>query len=67
MVEEPTVEVIEMLEEEILLALPIVPMHETNECHEKVEVIAPAKNQDSNTAKGTKQNPFAVLKNLKVE
>lgn len=64
---EEVISLAEMLEEEILLALPIVPMHEPNECQAKVDVLAPTEIQDCNAAKGAKQNPFAVLKKFKVE
>lgn len=49
-------DVLDMLEEEILLSLPISPMHEAGECH--------AAGGD-NAGKG-KEHPFAALANLKV-
>lgn len=49
-------DVLDMLEEEILLSLPISPMHETGECHTA---------GGENAGKG-KEHPFAALANLKV-
>lgn len=53
---EPQLDVLHMLEEEILLSLPIAPMHETGDCQA---------GSGENAGKG-KENPFAVLANFKV-
>lgn len=53
---EPRLDVLDMLEEEILLSLPISPRHESGECQAK----------DGDGAGKGKENPFAALANLKV-
>lgn len=53
---ETQLDVLDLLEEEILLSLPISPMHETGECHTA---------GGENAGKG-KEHPFAALANLKV-
>lgn len=53
---EVRLDVLDMLEEEILLSLPISPMHEAGEC----------KAGSSESAGKGKENPFAALENLKV-
>ncbi|MDX1519462.1 MAG: YceD family protein [Gammaproteobacteria bacterium] len=50
------IDLINMVEEEILLALPISPRHDTAECH-AAEEIAELRNE--------KPGPFSVLKDLK--
>jgi uncharacterized protein len=47
--------VLDMLEEEILLSLPIAPKHELGDCQVT----------DGKNAHGEKKNPFAVLETLK--
>jgi uncharacterized protein len=49
-------DVLSMLEEEILLSLPISPRHESGACQAK----------DGDSAGKGKENPFAALANLKV-
>lgn len=53
---EKQLDVLDMLEEEILLSLPISPRHESGECRAK----------DGDGAGKEKENPFAALANLKV-
>ena len=56
--EEGKVSVARILEEEILLALPLAPLHEREKCTatEMIEDLKPEKD-----------NPFSVLKDLKIE
>ena len=60
------VSVAELVEDELLLTLPIVPKHETQECHavsidnDPVEDIAETDNKSEQ-----KKNPFAALADLK--
>ncbi|HZW26279.1 MAG TPA: YceD family protein [Gallionella sp.] len=53
---ETQLDVLDLLEEEILLSLPISPRHESGECQAK----------DGDSAGNGKKNPFAALANLKV-
>lgn len=53
---ETQLDVLDMLEEEILLSLPISPRHESGACQAK----------DGDSAGKGKENPFAALANLKV-
>lgn len=55
----------DIIEDELLLALPIVPMHESDECSVGTasEQAAGGMRKDNGTAE--KANPFAVLANLK--
>ena len=53
-----------LVEDELLLALPMVPTHELSECPAKVYV----KNnlgRDGKDVRGAKKNPFAILDGLK--
>lgn len=60
MLEEPTVRLADLLEDELLLNLPQVPMHEPGECE------PPASRKDSLEAQAAApKNPFAVLAELK--
>lgn len=53
---ETQLDVLGLLEEEILLSLPISPRHESGDCQAK----------DGDSAGKGKENPFAALANLKV-
>ncbi|HEX9802021.1 MAG TPA: YceD family protein [Gammaproteobacteria bacterium] len=55
----------DIIEDELLLALPIVPMHEPDDCPvgTAAEQAAGGMRKDNGTAE--KANPFAVLANLK--
>jgi len=53
------VDIVEVVEDELILALPLVAMHEDTACNENWQVSGSI----SDTA--TKENPFAVLQQLK--
>ena len=55
----------EIIEEELLLALPQVPMHQENECKAAYENFDGSEEQKGVELGETKPNPFAVLKDLK--
>jgi uncharacterized protein len=58
LLEAPTVKLVELLEDELLLSLPQVPMHEPWEC-------AAGQASEPPQASAAKDNPFAVLAELK--
>jgi uncharacterized protein len=58
--EDTPLALVTMVEDELILALPIVPMHPENLCP---TVLAPGTVADSDL--DTKEHPFAVLSNLK--
>ena len=62
LVVEDDISVQEILEDELLLALPIVPLHEPEDC--KVKMQKPVDKIEVST-KGEKSSPFDVLKTLK--
>ena len=63
MVEDQTLFLLDFIEDEILLALPIVITHEDCEpARELIEVLP----GDENTEEEQKENPFAALKDLKL-
>lgn len=53
-----------LVEDELLLALPMVPMHEFNRCPARAHVAGEAGFDPNNTEEGRK-NPFSVLSKLK--
>lgn len=55
------VSVVELVEDELLLALPIVPKHDTVECNAGEEIVE----QVVEVKPEPKKNPFAVLADLK--
>lgn len=55
----------EIIEDELLLALPQVPMHPEDECEAAYENYEGSVEQAAETAVEEKPNPFAVLKDLK--
>ncbi len=59
----------DMIEDEILLALPQVPMHDESMCKPAVKVNRPAEQDEAqdNTSKasGKRKNPFAMLADFK--
>lgn len=57
--EEGNINIFEIVEDEIILALPLVAMHETDTCNEHWQ--AAEQSQES----AAKENPFSVLKGLK--
>lgn len=58
LLEAPTIKLVELLEDELLLSLPQVPMHELGEC-------AAAQASEPAEAAAAEANPFAVLAELK--
>jgi len=60
-----TISMTDLVEEEILLALPIVHVHEEGQCSVKVPVAAQAPVVDQEQQQKPRVNPFAVLKELK--
>jgi uncharacterized protein len=55
----------EVIEEELLLALPQVPMHPEGECRAAYENYEGSVEQATERAEDEKPNPFAMLKDLK--
>jgi uncharacterized protein len=53
---------LELIEDELLLAIPLVPMHRAGECQAEIPV---SLNDDEIGASSTSQHPFAVLATLK--
>ena len=49
----------DLIEDEVILNLPIIPRHEPDECHVKLPI------KDKEWEKGKKENPFQVLESLK--
>lgn len=54
----------EMVEDELLLVLPMVPMHAPDQCPVKVRAASVASTTSDQTGRGRK-NPFSVLDRLK--
>jgi len=54
----------DMIEDELILALPLIAMHDIAECSASDHMQGSVINEE-NTAQGKKENPFAILKNLK--
>ena len=55
--DEGTIDIVEVVEDELILAIPLVAMHEDTACNENWQV------SESETV--IKENPFAVLQQLK--
>ncbi len=53
-----------LVEDELLLALPMVPMHELSRCPARAHVVGETGIETNNTEQGRK-NPFSVLSKLK--
>lgn len=58
--EEP-LDLLTLIEDELLLAFPIVPMHPPEECQQPAGLVEPESNEDE----VTRSNPFSVLAQLK--
>jgi uncharacterized protein len=58
--EEP-LDLLALVEDELLLALPIVPTHNTNFCQQPAGLDEPESSEDE----VTRSNPFSVLAQLK--
>ncbi len=64
LVEDETLSIPELIEDELLLALPLVPMHDaTQACSPRA--LHEFEPKDAEQAAEGKENPFAILKNLK--
>ncbi len=57
----------EVIEDELLLALPQVPMHPEDECRAAYENFTGSHGQNVGESDEKKPNPFAALKDLKTE
>lgn len=64
LVADKPVSLISLVEDELLLVLPMVPMHELSQCPAK-EYVTEKAGTDIRDIKGEKKNPFAVLSGLK--
>jgi uncharacterized protein len=64
MVSEAGLNIPEMIEEELIINLPIVLMHDPKDCKVKMPVVVL---EDSETAQPKKVNPFKVIESLKVK
>jgi uncharacterized protein len=56
--------VLEMVEEELIINLPIVPKHDPKSCKVKMPVVVL---EDPKAAQEMKTNPFSVIESLKVK
>ncbi|MBI3545502.1 MAG: DUF177 domain-containing protein [Gammaproteobacteria bacterium] len=54
-----------LVEDELLLAWPMVPTHELNQCPAKTYIATPAVQKDLSVATQEKKNPFSVLRKIK--
>lgn len=61
--EEPNLELAELVEDELMLALPVVPMHAVDECEYDSGVIA-VPEEDHEDAAAERQRPFKDLAGL---
>ncbi|MDR3492946.1 MAG: YceD family protein [Gammaproteobacteria bacterium] len=52
----------DMIEDELILSLPIVPMHDASDCRVKLPVIAA---EVESAVGGAKVNPFKIIESLK--
>lgn len=59
-VEHGTLSIADLVEDELILALPLAPMHQTGPCAEAAE-------SGESEQRGDGENPFSVLKGLKRE
>jgi uncharacterized protein len=65
LVADKPVSLIALVEDELLLVLPMVPMHELSQCPAKKYVAEKAGTDIRDVVKGERKNPFAVLKDRK--
>ena len=61
---EPKMELADLVEEQLLLSMPVVSYHGDGSCADKLGYI-PNAETDSETSEAGRENPFAVLKALK--
>ncbi len=57
------IDIAEVVEDELILAVPLVAMHEDTACNEDWPLTGPL--TDSQSEAAVKENPFAVLQQLK--
>ena len=62
LLESEEISIVEVVEEELILALPIVPYHETCDAY---DYRTPDEKEDQASDKGGSENPFSVLEQLK--
>ncbi|MGD8885837.1 MAG: YceD family protein [Gammaproteobacteria bacterium] len=65
MVEDQWTSLPELVEDELILALPAVPMHEPEQCSVKPVAITEEAKPSDDAASTKKKNPFAVLEQLR--
>lgn len=65
LLDEQALSVVDMLEDEILLILPIAPRHTTGHCAEHIDYSSKPTAAELEAAVEEKQNPFTVLADLK--
>lgn len=53
------IDIVEVVEDELILALPLVALHEDESCHQHWQAA------EVDSAEAVKENPFSVLKQLK--
>ncbi len=64
---EPRLELADLVEEQLMLALPIVHMHEDVKCIEKLGYHAETDRDLPESADNESGNPFSILKQLKMD
>jgi uncharacterized protein len=64
LVKDDSLNIAEMIEEELIINLPIVLMHDPKDCKVKMPVVVL---EDTETAQPKKVNPFKVIESLKVK
>jgi uncharacterized protein len=57
------IDITEVVEDELILAVPLVAMHEDTACNE--DLLIKGQLTDSQSEAAVKENPFAVLQQLK--
>jgi uncharacterized protein len=63
LVEESRIRLLDIVEDELLLSIPLIPKHEVGACSAKYEASVPQQGDEDESLK--KENPFAVLAELK--
>lgn len=58
-------DVLALIEDELLLSLPLVPMHENSDCSAVLNDLKRRAEADAVSGEGNRPNPFAVLATLK--
>lgn len=63
LIEEPRIRLLDIVEDELLLSIPLIPKHEAGACSAKYVASPPQQGEPEETP--NKENPFAVLAELK--